>query len=172
MFKFKVWVFTRTAWPKILRLGQKIRIIDTAMLMEACVVLLRVSYRMFHKQGISGQHRTGRAKIYILDSIYAATLMEAFVVLWSHLRDDPISGIIMHGIGGILLSSHSDDAMLDATLSLSHIVILWTLHAAALGFETGTTEFLSSILFKALEKFLYPTCSASFSIIECHFYVE
>ena len=30
----------------------------------------------------------------------------------------------VQGIGGILLSSHSDDAMLDATLSQSHIVIL------------------------------------------------
>ena len=47
------------------------------MLMEACVVLLRVSYRMFHKQGISGQHCTVR----IIDT---ATLMEACVVL---LRD-------------------------------------------------------------------------------------
>ena len=42
-----------------------------------CVVLLRVSSRMFHKQGISGQHHTVR----IIDT---ATLMEAFVVL---LRD-------------------------------------------------------------------------------------
>ena len=68
-------------WAEARTHHKKIRIIDTAMLMEACVVLLRVSYRMFHKQGISGQHRTGRAKIYILDSIYAATLMEAFVAL-------------------------------------------------------------------------------------------
>ena len=51
-----------------------IRIIDTAMLMEACVVLLRVSYRMFHKQGISGQHR-------IVCIINTATLMEACVVI-------------------------------------------------------------------------------------------
>ena len=37
-----------------------IHTISTATLMEACVVLLRVSYRMFHKQGISGQHCTGQ----------------------------------------------------------------------------------------------------------------
>ena len=35
-----------------------LRIINTATLMEACVVLLRVSYRKLHKQGISGHHRT------------------------------------------------------------------------------------------------------------------
>ena len=45
--------------------------------MKACVVLLRVSYRMFCKQRQSGQHCTVR----IIDT---ATLIEAFVVL---LRD-------------------------------------------------------------------------------------
>ena len=72
--KFEFLLVRRTAWPKILWYGQKIRIIDTttlmeacdvllriintATLMEACVVLLRVSYRKLHKQGISGHHRT------------------------------------------------------------------------------------------------------------------
>jgi len=35
------------------------------------------------------------------------------------------------------------------------------------GFETGTTESLGSILFKALEKFLYPTCSVQVRVFAC-----
>ena len=83
-----------------------IYVIYAAMLMEVCVVLLQVSYPMFHKQGIRGQYSLLTLKSLSVErfelrfrinlehqqssSFYsyftAATLMEACVVLLYHIE--------------------------------------------------------------------------------------